>query len=232
MLLRVLLCSLVLSSTAIADPFRWQGEDPIALRADAGRKKATGIALMVFGSLNLTLAIGMGVGGSITCERTNCELFSAVVLGVSTGAGMAAAVLLGAGIPLYGAGVRRGARADRIEAAARRELPAGYPAPWEQREDSPAVEARGRNHREISRGLLIGGGVTLGLGLLGIGGWVGCAFSGGSCHDGLYLPSVLSAIFGTSTGIVLTSIGGHFARRSQVELRLALGSTVGLTGSF
>jgi hypothetical protein len=231
MMLRVLLCSLMLSAPAFADPFKWQGEDPIALRADAGRKKSTGIALMVFGSLNLTLAIGMGVGGSLTCQQHECELFGPLWVSVTGASAGVAGILLATGIPLYGAGVRRGARADRIEAAARRALPEGYPAPWEQRDDARAVEARGRNHREISRGLLIGGGVTLGLGLLGIAGWIGCDYSGG-CHNGLYLPSILSAIFGTSTGVVLTSIGAHFARRSQVELRLALGSSIGLSGTF
>lgn len=200
MLPRVLLCSLVVTGTAAAQShgaFNWSGEDPIALRADAGRKKSTGIALMVFGSLNLTLALGMGIGGTISCERAaasadgvGCELFGAVVIGVASGAGAASAILLGTGIPLYAAGVRRGARADRIEAAVRRSLPEGYPAPWERREDPLVVESRIQQHRRAGLGLLTGGGVTFGLGLLGTGGMVGCLFAYGSCPSGLYFTAV------------------------------------------
>jgi len=193
-----------------------------ALAEQAGHWRRTGIAFLIMGGLNLALAVGMSVGGNVTCSNPNtkCELFGAVVFGTEVGASVVGAILVAIGIPLLVRGNRDLVRANNPELRADEQL-------WKE------SDAFRLQTRRLGLRLLGAAGGMLALSIASFGVWA----YGYSQHPYDSWPPAMGAVAMAAqiTSIILFSVGGVMVYRSRdvpVRLNLQLGSSVGLNGAF
>jgi hypothetical protein len=212
---------------------RMIAHDTDLLRARGERRRSTGIALVTLGALNLTVAVGAGIGLATSCghaQGLECEWLGAALFGTAIASGIVASALLTSGIPLVVYGQREVKRAAALEA--------GLSTDW-QRGWTPSELAGARDKRKwTGLGLTLSGVVNLALGLASMGALFGCMGSSNACSTEGVLAALPMAVIGGTSGVVLLASGGHLYRTrnhpaaDQLSLRLNLGSTVGLKATF
>jgi hypothetical protein len=203
------------------------------LQQQATHWRRTGLSLVVLGSLNLALTLGMGIGGSIACANAEasggrCELFAAVVIGTSTAGAIVGSALLSTGIPILIRGNHDLERARDPERMAREEIQA------RERERDPVWLAR---QRVLGHRLLRAGGVTVSLALAASTLWLWAYSKPGTFPRDFTPVMEATSLVTMALSIGLFTSGGVYLRRGSrgappTRLELRVGSAVTLSGTF
>jgi hypothetical protein len=204
--------------------------NPYVLRAHGSARRSTGIALMVLGSLNLVVTLGVGLGMGIPCSRpgTECGLADVAMISTTASSAIVGGTLLAAGIPLYVQGQRAVERARREMD----ESPGAFVEP-------EALRPHPERDRKLGVRLLTAGALSLGVGLAGTAGVIATAYSPRSPSAAAEISTLCLSTVGGGLGIILLSTGGAYlarahARRAEppVRLSLRLGSSIALAGEM